>query len=1493
MGLDEADTEVLRYPVKSKNKSTNKMIELMIPAGIQLSDKLNLPEKQHPALVDTGAQIEVLAGEELFPQEALLDAPNPVQLITVGRKPLSGGRKGVIATVRVLAETPDGLQVYKCVPVFIHVAAIGPRLIIGFPFLLRYGLAVVPGKETLVSVGSFLKHRKPAYQHGKHGQHGLSDEVGVDGAQIEAHYGQAARRVFKWVPSNVPLHPCLVASKYEDGRTRAGKTSESGDTPSVSFNSETLSYVRTECMQPRCWRPTHLVFQGDSQLSTTGLCMFCHESATGEPVPDWARRGIQQHRKGVRRAVNPVFPADIDGEEHARLIRAALGVNSLKANYTRSKRRASLPIQQYRPETPTIPSQDIIPITSSLSPSVPFSSSCMFPSLMELVSTHISSHPFQVKRLRPESVLPTRGTPGSAGYDLYAAVEVEIPPRGQKRVPTGLAFTTPILTYGKVQDRSGNAAKLFLRTKAGVIDTDYTGEVDVLLTNMNSEGHTVRIGDKIAQLTLELHLTPEIQEVTELQVTKRGSRGFGSTDIPSNQVIPSPGKPHTRSQPEGAHISGVTQTKQSFTCAQEKCLLLCAYISSLLAAYNIPSSQGSPESPEIGSAVHQALGLVCSLTKCLVSAFPHRPGIPSRVDSADGGSLVGTGSYPPVPVQETQALIPVRRPEAVKGDDMDIGSSTLLADVHAEFTGTGPELVEVETTGSTLTGLDAPSGLATEPIPRPALSGWGEARIKSAPEHTELRAVACDGLVFTDLDLWADSEQSESETGPWPSLDVSTSEVLKTNALSKSPGVPKSSTMVQRGRGTVIQIRASARRKARQKWREDRDDLAVRQDAVYRIERWAKSLVADGHFKDFTDVFSSKRLARFPKFWDKTKDGLSQPWSGENLWLHPPDELWEQKVQKFKLEQGQGIAIVTTCKDRDWWWSLSEVVVDWRDVPRGEPLFVDKYGKVCSADREYRVVLVDALGWTPDESESESPFTSSSYTEGAVANQGETTTSHPHPKPSVESLLHDCHNNSDSSDEPDRQISRQTRRRAVSQAHKAQKKSQQGDTSQSESELSPGPIFSSSDESTVQQKRHTVTHPPVINPTRQDRNTLGPAETTRHSPPQGYRRYVRSAIQSDEDWAGCEELKEKFMNRYEATVFRPIRTQDVTEKAKKARGPRSTLKLELLPEHAGPRADKPIRAVGERKKALWEKIVKFKDRGMLRDAKGQPEWVARAFLVPKPGKNEWRLVIDYRHLNSCLKGNSFPLPVIEDQIANQQRNFIFTIIDLEDGFHQMHLEEESKHLTAFCTLFGIFEWNVLPMGVKVGPAAYQQMVQYVTRNCPQSRPYIDDILSSTGSKVIDPGKLTIEQKQEPETLRKYFEAHYEDLCKLFDAVEEAQLTVKPSKVHLFKRVVQYVGHILKDGCRFPSPTKISAVKEWKWESIVTAKHMKGFLGLMGWYQVYIKGFAELAAPLIDALKGKYQYEPKDPNEPKTATGVPKKRKKIKAIAKRSSYQLDE
>ena len=134
-------------------------------------------------------------------------------------------------------------------------------------------------------------------------------------------------------------------------------------------------------------------------------------------------------------------------------------------------------------------------------------------------------------------------------------------------------------------------------------------------------------------------------------------------------------------------------------------------------------------------------------------------------------------------------------------------------------------------------------------------------------------------------------------------------------------------------------------------------------------------------------------------------------------------------------------------------------------------------------------------------------------------------------------------------------------------------------------------------------------------------------------------------------------------------------------------------------------------------------------------------------------------------------------------------------------------------------------------------------------------------------------------------LQKYFQAHAEKLCALFDALAEAQLTVKPEKCHLFKKRVQYVGHILQNGQTFPSPAKTEAVRQWQHDTITTAKQLKGFLGLVGWHQVYIPKFAEMAAPLMDTLKGKYQYAPPEAADEKTDTNVPKKRKRIKLSAK--------
>ncbi|KAI1660176.1 dUTPase-like protein [Daldinia decipiens] len=139
------------------------------------------------------------------------------------------------------------------------------------------------------------------------------------------------------------------------------------------------------------------------------------------------------------------------------------------------------------------------------------------------------SPPLLIKKLSPAAKLPTRGSPFSAGYDLYAAHPTTIPSRGKALVDTDIAIAVPAGTYGRIAPRSGLAAKHFIDTGAGVIDADYRGQVKVLLFNHSDADFAVAEGDRVAQLVVERIYTPEVLEVQELEESVRGAGGFGST----------------------------------------------------------------------------------------------------------------------------------------------------------------------------------------------------------------------------------------------------------------------------------------------------------------------------------------------------------------------------------------------------------------------------------------------------------------------------------------------------------------------------------------------------------------------------------------------------------------------------------------------------------------------------------------------------------------------------------------------------------------------------------------------------------------------------------------------------------------------------------------------------------------------------------------------------------------------------------------------------
>jgi dUTP pyrophosphatase len=133
------------------------------------------------------------------------------------------------------------------------------------------------------------------------------------------------------------------------------------------------------------------------------------------------------------------------------------------------------------------------------------------------------------KQLDPRAILPSRGSSFAAGLDLCSIEDLIIEPRQRAAARTGLAVAIPHGFYGRVAPRSGLAAKNGLDVLAGVIDSDYRGEIVCILYNTGDETINLPAGSKICQLIIEQIITPEAAWATDLDETARGAGGFGST----------------------------------------------------------------------------------------------------------------------------------------------------------------------------------------------------------------------------------------------------------------------------------------------------------------------------------------------------------------------------------------------------------------------------------------------------------------------------------------------------------------------------------------------------------------------------------------------------------------------------------------------------------------------------------------------------------------------------------------------------------------------------------------------------------------------------------------------------------------------------------------------------------------------------------------------------------------------------------------------------
>ena len=124
---------------------------------------------------------------------------------------------------------------------------------------------------------------------------------------------------------------------------------------------------------------------------------------------------------------------------------------------------------------------------------------------------------------------PSRGSEHAAGYDLRAGADVVVPAWERVLVPTGLQIALPPDTMGEIRSRSGLASKSGIFAFHGIVDTDYRGEVFVLLISMTGKSFEVKKGDRIAQLVVVTVVHPSVEVVESLPESVRGDGGFGSS----------------------------------------------------------------------------------------------------------------------------------------------------------------------------------------------------------------------------------------------------------------------------------------------------------------------------------------------------------------------------------------------------------------------------------------------------------------------------------------------------------------------------------------------------------------------------------------------------------------------------------------------------------------------------------------------------------------------------------------------------------------------------------------------------------------------------------------------------------------------------------------------------------------------------------------------------------------------------------------------------
>lgn len=244
----------------------------------------------------------------------------------------------------------------------------------------------------------------------------------------------------------------------------------------------------------------------------------------------------------------------------------------------------------------------------------------------------------------------------------------------------------------------------------------------------------------------------------------------------------------------------------------------------------------------------------------------------------------------------------------------------------------------------------------------------------------------------------------------------------------------------------------------------------------------------------------------------------------------------------------------------------------------------------------------------------------------------------------------------------------------------------------------------------------------------------------------------------------------------------------------------------------------------DKEEPMYKLVQEFLAAGLISES--HSPYAAPAILVKKKD-DTYRFVVDYRKLNLITIKDCSPLPNMEDTIRKLGQGYnYFSKLDLKSGFYQIPIHPADKAKTAFVTPFGLYQFNVLPMGLKNSPPTFQKVMLDTLKPCRLfSLVYLDDII----------------------VFSKSFDEHLHHLERVLAALQTKTFVLNPPKCVIAATQIDYLGHTISREKITPMPDKIEAILQIK-EPRSLAQANK-FIGALSWYRKFIPQFATVAAPI--------------------------------------------